>query len=61
MTMNEYSPHLQAASFDQSAISLSEAYAIQYWTQELGISEGELFEAVELMGPSPDKVRKYLN
>ncbi len=46
---------------DPAAISLSEAYAIQYWMDEFGVSQPELLEAVELMGTEPDKVRKYLN
>ncbi|MDE1153071.1 MAG: DUF3606 domain-containing protein [Micavibrio sp.] len=61
MTDNTYIQGYSPENSVSKTISLSEAYAIQYWTEELGISEGELFEAVEIMGPSPDKVRKYLN
>ena len=46
---------------DTNAISLAEAHAVQYWMEEFGVSQPELLEAVELMGPSPEKVRKYLN
>ncbi len=42
-------------------ISLAEAHAVHYWMEEFGVSQPELIEAVELMGPEPDKVRRYLN
>ena len=55
--MNQQPSYLQAPG----QISLAEAHAVQYWMEEFGVSQPELIEAVELMGPEPDKVRKYLN
>ena len=46
--------------FDRNFISLSERYEIRDWTNSLGVTEAELREAVEAVGPSADKVREYL-
>lgn len=46
--------------FDRNLISLSERYEIRDWTNSLGVTEAELRDAVEAVGPSADKVREYL-
>jgi len=45
---------------DRSRINLSEDYEVRYWTQELGVSQDVLTEAVAAAGSSTEKVRKYL-
>ena len=33
---------------------------VRYWTQRLGVTEGELRMAIEFAGDSPERVREYL-
>lgn len=47
-------------SADRNRINLSEEYEIRVWTKSLGVSEGELREAVDAVGNSVDSVRAYL-
>ena len=42
-------------------ISLEREHEISYWTKSLGVSEDELREAVQAVGPSAGKVRQYLS
>jgi predicted RNA-binding protein YlqC (UPF0109 family) len=46
---------------DSAKISLSEAWEIDYWTNELGVSESELERIMGKVGHSVDAVRKELS
>ncbi|MBI1991054.1 MAG: DUF3606 domain-containing protein [Betaproteobacteria bacterium] len=41
-------------------IEVNEAWALRYWTQELGVTERDLREAVEVVGPMLLDVKKIL-
>jgi hypothetical protein len=45
---------------DRESISLSEAWEIDYWTSELGVSKGELKRIIARVGNSAAAVRKEL-
>lgn len=45
---------------DRSRISLSQEYEICYWTEELGVSEAELRQAIGAAGNMPGAVRRFL-
>jgi len=45
---------------DRSRISLSEAWEVDYWTDELGVSKGELEKIIAKVGNSASAVRKEL-
>lgn len=41
-------------------IEVNEAWALRYWTQELGVTEKDLRETVEVVGPMLFDVKKIL-
>ena len=41
-------------------VDVTQAWALRYWTQELGVSERDLRETVEAVGPVLSDVRKIL-
>ena len=43
-----------------TSIDVKQAWALRYWTQELGVSERELRETVEAVGPLLADVKKIL-
>lgn len=45
---------------DRSRINVNETHELLYWTQELGVSETQLREAVKAVGPSATAVREHL-
>jgi hypothetical protein len=45
---------------DHSKINMSEPWEVDYWTEELGVSAGELRRLVAKVGTSADAVRKEL-
>jgi hypothetical protein len=45
---------------DRSKINMDEPWEVDYWTQELGVSKGELEKAVKKAGNSSAAVRKEL-
>jgi len=45
---------------DRSLINLHEPYEVQYWTRTLGITEQQLRQAVQAVGPSVSAVRRHL-
>jgi hypothetical protein len=45
---------------DRSRINVNEPWELRYWTQELGLSEDELREAVKVAGTSASAVRQHL-
>lgn len=46
---------------DGERIDINDRGEVAYWTEELGCSEEKLKEAVETVGTSVEKVRKYLD
>ena len=45
---------------DRSRINVGEDYEVDYWTDDLGVTEDRLREAVKAVGQSVEAVRKYL-
>ncbi|MGW9064588.1 DUF3606 domain-containing protein [Achromobacter animicus] len=45
---------------DRSRINVNETHELRYWTQELGVSEAQLRDAVKAVGPSATAVREHL-
>lgn len=46
---------------DRSLISLEQAHEVRYWTRVLGVSEGELRDAIAQVGThSATRIREYL-
>lgn len=45
---------------DRSRINLSEDYEVRYWTDKLGVSKGQLQDAVREVGASADAVETEL-
>ena len=45
---------------DRSRINVNESHELRYWTQELGVSEIQLRDAVKAVGPSATAVREHL-
>jgi hypothetical protein len=45
---------------DRSQINLHEAWEVDYWTKELGVSKGELAKLIKKVGNSAAAVRKEL-
>ncbi len=50
----------KTGSPDRDRINLSEAYEVQYWTKELGVSEQELRDVVNAVGDTSRAVRERL-
>jgi hypothetical protein len=44
---------------DRSRINTDQDYEVRYWTDELGVTEEQLRQAVQRVGPSADKVREH--
>ena len=45
---------------DRSRINVNEPWEVRHWTQEFGVSEAELREAVAAAGVSVSAVRRHL-
>ena len=45
---------------DRSKVNLQEAWEVDYWTNELGVSKDELQSVVKKVGDSAAAVRKEL-
>ncbi|MEN5162565.1 DUF3606 domain-containing protein [Achromobacter kerstersii] len=45
---------------DRARVNVNEAHEVRYWTQQLGISEAQLREAVKVVGVSADAVKKHV-
>ncbi len=41
-------------------IAVHDSWALRYWTRELGVTETELRDTVEAVGPKVDDVKKLL-
>ena len=42
-------------------VEVNEAWALRYWTRELGVTERDLREAVEAVGPMLSDVKRILD
>ncbi len=47
-------------SQDRSRVSTEQDYEVRYWSQEFGVTEEQLRQAVQRVGSSTDKVREHL-
>ena len=45
---------------DPNKINVNQSWEISYWTDELGVSEQKLRDAVAAVGPLVKDVKKYL-
>ena len=45
---------------DRKRINVNEQHEVRYWTQELGVSENELKQAVQSAGVMAEDVRRHL-
>lgn len=50
----------QRAGLDRSLISLSTPWEVQYWTDQLGVTEHELKAAVRAVGLSLKAIKAYV-
>jgi hypothetical protein len=46
---------------DPTKINVNQQWEIDYWCNELGVSETKLRQAVKAVGPMVSAVKKYLN
>jgi len=54
------SDHRQLKREDAFVIALNESWEVDYWTEELGVSESELRQAIKRVGNRALAVREYL-
>ena len=45
---------------DSSRVNTEQDYEVRYWTQEFGVTEKQLRQAVQRVGSSADKLREHL-
>lgn len=45
---------------DKDRINVNEPWEVRYWTQKLGVSEAQLKQAVNAVGPMAAKVKLFL-
>jgi predicted RNA-binding protein YlqC (UPF0109 family) len=45
---------------DRSQINMNEAWEVDFWTHELGVSKDELQKVIKKVGSSAEAVRKEL-
>ena len=48
------------APLDRKLINTSEAYEMNWWAQQLGVTKDRIRAAVALVGPSVERVRAHL-
>jgi hypothetical protein len=48
------------AQHDDKTINVNDSWALRYWCRELGVTERDLRETVEAVGPSVLEVKKIL-
>ena len=46
---------------DRARVNVREEHELKWWTEKLGVSDEQLRRAVSEVGPSADKVAKFLN
>ncbi len=45
---------------DPTKVNINQQWEIDYWCRKFGVSEGELRQAIEKVGPMVKDVRQYL-
>ena len=45
---------------EEISVQVNESWALRHWTRELGVTEQELRETVEIVGPKLSDVKKLL-
>lgn len=50
----------QRNSPDSKRVNVNEVHEVRYWTQQLGVSEEELKQAVKAAGTSAEAIREHL-
>ena len=50
----------RGAALENNRVDVNEAWALRYWTRELGVTEQELRDSVEVVGPMLADVKKIL-
>jgi len=45
---------------DRDRINRHEAYEVEYWTKELGVTKAQLLAAIDAVGPMVKDVRRHL-
>jgi len=45
---------------DDSRINISQPYEVQYWGRQLGVTQTQLRQAVQTVGPMVRDVKRYL-
>ena len=51
----------QHSMADERKVAVDESWALRYWARELGVTEKDLRDTVELVGPRLDDVKKILS
>ena len=51
----------QHSMADERKVAVDESWALRYWARELGVTETDLRDTVELVGPRLDDVKKILS
>lgn len=46
---------------DRSRINVSQPHELSYWSRKFGVSEEQVREAVQQVGPMADKVQQHLD
>lgn len=50
----------RTAPEDPNKINMNQSWEVQYWCNALGVTEWELREAVDAVGPMVEDVKRYL-
>ena len=51
----------QHSRANERKVAVDESWALRYWARELGVTEKDLRDTVELVGPRLDDVKKILS
>lgn len=51
----------QSVSSTDKTIAVNDGWSLRYWTRELGVTERDLRETVEIVGPNLEDVKKILS
>ena len=49
-----------SSQYGEASVQVNESWALRYWTRELGVTERELRETVEIVGSKLSDVKKLL-
>ena len=54
------SKHGAQSKHGEMSVQVNDSLSLRYWTRELGVTERDLRETVELVGPKVSDVKKLL-